>query len=529
MANYRVVRYVGSGSFGCVYEAVDSRTQQSVALKICPTANPEARILRQLDHPHIVGFIDEFMVDVGHVTVVEYVSGVPLSRLLEHVHHRSVSQARVCDVFEQIRDATAADKVPHTGGNQSATFPVQSRESFHRFGCRVVLQMAAAAMYAHSRNIVHRDIKPENILVGFCGTAKLIDFGVGGTDSDSSLMGGTLSYMRECELQQLAGLERELNSAASSGPSGVSADLYSLGVVLYEVTVGELPYPTVIADHSVVAAAREALPGRQGLVSKLREDSAVEPGLREIFINCLTASEDGDPQLMTGYSSAQQLTEDLGCLLKRRPLRHSRETAAAVMLRRWRRYRTWLMTAAVFLVVACLLFFADRHATSVRLATVESFLHELDSADRPVPDEISVALVRKGWFPDSAESHLTRAKLCHGLGAGLLNNGRPEAAHSFLERAVALAPKSGDAWNDLGVALFQRTDYAAAITAFNRAMTLSCDHASVLSNRGAAYAATNEEDKARRDFRQALNIDGSNDAAKQHLRLLDSITVDTRL
>jgi serine/threonine protein kinase len=522
---YRVGRYIGSGSFGSVYEAVDGRTQRSVALKICPTANPEACILRQLDHPHIVGFIDEFIADVGHVTVLEHVSGIPLSRLLEHVHYDSVRKLRVSAVFRQIRDTTASAEAPHAPGDQPAMVLLHSPERFEKFGCRVVLQMATAVAYANSHNIVHRDIKPENILVGLCGTAKLIDFGVGATDSDSSLIGGTLSYMPECELQRLAGLEHELGAASSAGQNGVFADLYALGVVLYEVTVGKLPYPTVMADHSVVSAAREALPGRQGLAAKLRKDSAVEPGIRAIIVNCLTASEAGDPQLMLGYSSARQLTEDLECLLTNHPLKHSCEMPTAVMLRRWRRYRTGLMTAAVFFLVVCLVFLADRHATGVRLSAVEVFLEERSSVDHPIPDEISAKVLRPGWFPDSRELRLKRAELCHGLGAGLLSNGRPEAAVSLLQRAVTLAPQSGDAWNDLGVALFKGKRYSIAIRAFNSAMMLPCDHAAVLSNRGAAYAASNEQQNARSDFLQALRIDEQNKAAKRHLQLLDSIRI----
>ena len=525
VAGYRLVRYVGRGSFGSVYEAVEVRTQRSVALKICSTDNPEARILRQLDHPNIVGFIDKFVDAAGHVTVLEYVSGIPLSRLLEHVRRDTVRKLRVCSVFRRVCESTAAVESPYNEDDQPATDLLHCRERFDKFGCRVVQQMATATTYAHSQDIIHRDIKPENILVGLCGTARLIDFGVGGTDSDTGLVGGTLSYMPECELRRLAGLERELSSAAHGGQSGVFSDLYALGVVLYEVTVGELPYPTVMADHSVVAAAREALPGRHGLVAKLKQDSAVEPGLREIIVNCLTATADGDPRKMSGYSSAQQLTEDLECLLKKRPLRHSCETPVAVISRRWRRCRTGLLTTASFLLAMFLLLLADRHATGVRLAVVQAFLEERSNADGPVPEEIPVDLLRPGWFPDSRKLRLQRAELCHGLGADLLRNGRPEAAQALLERAVSLAPNSGNAWNDLGVALFKRKEYSRAIRAFDSALALSCDHAAVLSNRGAAHAAANELDNARRDFIQALRIDEQNESARTHLRLLDSMAM----
>ncbi len=76
VATYCVVRHVGSGSFGRVFEAIDVRTEKTVALKICPVTSPEARILRQLIHPNIVGFVDEFNSEFGGVTVVHAGGGI---------------------------------------------------------------------------------------------------------------------------------------------------------------------------------------------------------------------------------------------------------------------------------------------------------------------------------------------------------------------------------------------------------------------------------------------------------------------
>ncbi|HIK93063.1 MAG TPA: serine/threonine-protein kinase [Planctomycetes bacterium] len=532
VADYCVVRYVGSGSFGRIFAAVDGRTQKTVALKICPTANPEARILRQLEHPNIVGYVDEFNSEFGHVTVVEYVDGVALSCLLEAVHRKSSSHLRVRDVFKQIADGTATPDAPQSERDQLGPSIVKSGERFDIFGCRVVLQMATAITYAHSLSIFHRDIKPENILVKFCGTAKLIDFGVAGADSGGSQLGGTLSYMPEAELQRLAGLDRELASDQANQLSDDSADIFALGVVLYEISVGDLPYPTVSADHSIVAAAREALPGRHNLVATLRENFSIEPGLREIIANCLTPPVAGDGDVNTGYSSARQLSDDLECLLSARPLQHAAETTAAAMYRRWRRHRAWLLSVAVFAAVVCLSIFADRHLTASHLAAAAQSLARLDAHDgevRQVPEEILSAAFRPGLFSDSAALRTQRAELCHGLGARLLRKGNPAKAVPLLKRAVVLAPQSGTAWNDLGVALFQQTNYSAAIDAFNRALTMSCDHAAVLSNRGATFAANNEHDRARRDFGRALKIDARNEAAKRHLGLLDSITADPPL
>lgn len=120
---------------------------------------------------------------------------------------------------------------------------------------------------------------------------------------------------------------------------------------------------------------------------------------------------------------------------------------------------------------------------------------------------------------------LQRAELCHGLGAELLRNGWSEVAQPLLERVVVLASKLGNVWNDLGVALFKRKEYSRAIRGFDSAIALSCDHAAVLSNRGAAYAAANELDNARSDFLQALKIDEEHESARTHLRMLDSMAI----
>jgi serine/threonine protein kinase len=523
LGDYCVTRYLGSGSFGKVYQAVDQRTDLWVALKVCPTVNLEAKFLRQLQHPYIVGFVDEFTADVGHVTVVEYVSGIPLSRLLDAVHGQPCSRVR--DVFARMDADIATSFDDGYRRDESASCIVSSRERFNNFCWRVVLRMANAVDYSHSQDIVHHDIKPENILIGFCGTPKLIDFGVGCTGAHDSQTGGTLSYLPERELQRLAGLEGELSSAESGDSCGVFADLYALGVVLYEVTVGDLPYRPVSAEHSIVAAARQALPGRHDLAASVRSNSRIEPGIREIIANCLSASDWKEAGPVNSYSSVRQLAEDLECLLLRRPLRHARETRAGVIYRSWLRYRVWLLSAAALVSAVGLMFVADRHVTAVQLAATQEFLEGDHDASGQIPDEIHVVLFGSGFFPDSDTLRLKRAKLCHGLGAGLLKHDRPARAVQLLNRALVLDPQSGEAWNDLGVALFKRKDYSPAISAFNSAMQLSCDHSAVLSNRGAAYAAINKSQMARRDFEQALRVNERNDYARMHLQLLDSMAI----
>ncbi|MCA8962827.1 MAG: serine/threonine protein kinase [Planctomycetes bacterium] len=203
--NLDIVRLIGRGGMGAVYEARQPGLDRRVALKILPPhvgQDPafaerfarEAQSLARLSHPHIVTIYD--FGETGGLTylVMEYVDGVDLRRVME----------------EGCRPETALNIVP---------------------------QVCEALAYAHQQGVVHRDVKPENILVGRNGHVKIADFGlaklIGGSERDFSLTGhrdvlGTLSYMAPEQVER----PREVDHRA---------DIYSLGVVFYELLTGELP------------------------------------------------------------------------------------------------------------------------------------------------------------------------------------------------------------------------------------------------------------------------------------------------
>jgi len=205
---YRVVRGIGRGGMGVVYlgERADGQYRKQVAIKLITAAHPDAKtglrfererqILAQLEHPGIARLLDGGATPGGQpYFIMEYVDGLPL---LEY--------CRGCapDVNERLL---------------------------------LFLQIADAVGYAHRRLIVHRDLKPANVLVTADGMAKLLDFGLG------QMIGGVEPGQ---EITQAGPAPMTPAYASPEQIRGedftVAGDVYSLGVILYELLSGRRPY-----------------------------------------------------------------------------------------------------------------------------------------------------------------------------------------------------------------------------------------------------------------------------------------------
>lgn len=199
---YKVTDSIGQGAMGVVYRATDTLTRTEVALKVITnqlSLDPatlerfkrEGEALRQLKHPNIVGFIDTFSHQDNYVIAMEYISGGSLYELIKQ-DPLSLSQT-----------------------------------------WQIGLDLCDALIRAHRLNIVHRDIKPENILIDQDGTPKLADFGVahiglGTRMTRTGTQVGTPYYMAP--------------EAWEGKTLDAQADIWSLGVVLFEMLSGEVPF-----------------------------------------------------------------------------------------------------------------------------------------------------------------------------------------------------------------------------------------------------------------------------------------------
>ncbi|CAJ1064104.1 serine/threonine-protein kinase 36 isoform X2 [Xyrichtys novacula] len=209
MNSYNVLEMVGEGSFGRVYKGRKRHTGQVVAMKFMPktgrsekelrSLKREIEIMRNLQHPNIVQMYDSFETETEVVVVTEYAEG-QLFQILEDDGHLPESQVR-------------------------------------EIACQLVL----ALHYLHSHRILHRDMKPQNILLGKSGVVKLCDFGFARAMSVSTLV---LTSIKGTPLYMSPELVEEK-------PYDHTADLWSLGCILYELHTGAPPFHANSIFHLV--------------------------------------------------------------------------------------------------------------------------------------------------------------------------------------------------------------------------------------------------------------------------------------
>ncbi|MDK2821086.1 MAG: eukaryotic-like serine/threonine-protein kinase [Clostridia bacterium] len=201
---YEILRELGSGGMAQVYQGQDQLLNRSVTIKILKEQyaedkdflarfQSEAQAVASLSHPNVVSIYDVGQEDGLHYLIMEYVEGRSLKDLI-------------------------TEKAPLPPGE----------------AIEIALQICDALEHAHENGVVHRDIKPHNILITREGRVKVTDFGIAQAVSEA-----TLSYNKGTLLGSVHYLSPE---QARGGITGPTADIYSLGIVLYEMLTGELPF-----------------------------------------------------------------------------------------------------------------------------------------------------------------------------------------------------------------------------------------------------------------------------------------------
>jgi serine/threonine protein kinase/Tol biopolymer transport system component len=278
IAHYEVLEKLGEGGMGVVYKARDTKLDRFVALKFLPpqsTASApdsvrflqEARAAASLNHPNVCSVID--IQENGGQTfiVMEFVNGQTLRELMGG------------------RPAGSTGSLHATGVSEARATAIPVKRAID-----IGIQIADGLAAAHEKGIVHRDIKPENIMVRKDGIVQIMDFGLAKLRGISRLTKegstvGTAGYMSP---EQVQGQEADHRS-----------DIFSLGVVLYELFIGELPFKGV---HET-AVNYEIVNVDPPPMSEVNAD--VDPALDAIVLECL-AKEASDR-----YQSVAELAKDL--------------------------------------------------------------------------------------------------------------------------------------------------------------------------------------------------------------------------
>ncbi|MGE0883612.1 MAG: protein kinase [Blastocatellales bacterium] len=270
LSHYQVISQIGAGGMGEVFLAEDTQLSRKVALKLLPlqfTANAdrlrrfrqEARATSSLNHPYIITVYEVGQVDNLHFIATEYIEG------------------------EALRERINRDRLPLSTALEMAA------------------QVAEALAAAHSAGVVHRDIKPENIMVRHDGYLKVLDFGLaklaeqsaltltssnsGGSGTHPGILLGTVRYMSP---EQARGLDVDGRS-----------DIFSLGVVLYEMLTGQTPFNGATPSDMLAAILTETPP-------PLRRSLLEVPAELERIVSRMLAKD-----LEQRYQTCAELTKDL--------------------------------------------------------------------------------------------------------------------------------------------------------------------------------------------------------------------------
>lgn len=432
LGDFRILREIGRGGMGVVYEAEQISLDRRVALKVLPLAGMldprrlqrfknEARAAAGLHHPGIVPVHAVGCERGVHYYAMQYIEGVTLAQVIanerNHLPPFAGSQGRIQDSGFGIRGTRNLHPLGR-GGRGGARGPVMERPGDNEDRgsklvdrptpvvprssirdprsstivaavstengrdrtrapdrCRTIadwgIQIAEALEYAHSVGVIHRDIKPANLILDETGRVWIADFGLAQLETDAGLTmtGDVLGTLRYMSPEQALG-ERGLVDQRS--------DVYSLGLTLYELLTR-----TPAFAHA----------NRRELLQRIANDDptparSIVPSIPIELETVVQKAIEKDPA--TRYATARDLADDLRRFLRELPIR-ARRASRADQMRKWaRRNRGFVRMAAVFtavltvaVVTATFLVERARHETRVVQLAHEADQRRLETEQAP--------------------------------------------------------------------------------------------------------------------------------------------------
>jgi serine/threonine protein kinase/WD40 repeat protein len=396
LGEYRIVREVGRGGMGVVYEAIQEPLGRRVALKVLPfhaVADPtrlerfrrEARAAARLHHTNIVPVFGVGEYEGTHFYAMQFIQGQGLEAVFQEVRRlRGGKTVSPCPddtvsgraargmLSGRFLQATQERPPPETPvadapGPSAGTSEMsgQTAGQYYRSVARLGVQAAEALDYAHRHGILHRDVKPSNLLLDTEGTVWVTDFGLAKADDSGALTQtgdviGTLRYMAP---------ER------FAGRADARSDVYSLGLTLYEM----LTLRPAFAETDRARLIERVL--HETAVAPRRLDPALPRDLETILLKAMAREPD------QRYQTASALAEDLRQFLAERPIRARR---TGPLERCWRWCRRNPLVAGLTGVIALLLLVLAVGA-SLMAWSLQTALREADGATNKAKEGLFAA------------------------------------------------------------------------------------------------------------------------------------------
>jgi serine/threonine protein kinase/Tfp pilus assembly protein PilF len=343
LGDFRILREIGRGGMGVVYEAEQLSLGRRVALKVLPFAaaldnkhllrfKNEAQAAAHLHHSNIVPVFAVGCDRGVHYYAMQYIDGLTLADIIRSLRQDDPSVApSETESFHASRPITEFTTTqPKLAATTNISFHAHDYKGF----VRLIVQAADALEYAHSMGVIHRDIKPANLIIESRGHVWVTDFGLAIVQgaNDLTVSGDVLGTLRYMSPEQAAGRR---------GVVDHHADIYSLGVTMYELLTLHDPYPCRDREELLHRILHEDPRAPR----KLCRDLPVE--LETILLKALAKNP------TERYATAQELADDLRRFLDDRPVLARRPTMTQIASKWARRHRGLVRTAVLLACAGC--------------------------------------------------------------------------------------------------------------------------------------------------------------------------------
>jgi serine/threonine protein kinase/WD40 repeat protein len=410
LGEYLLLREVGRGGMGVVYEALQESLGRRVAVKVLPHVLADARYLERfrreakaaakLHHTNIVPVFGVGVHEGVHFYAMQFIDGQGLDAVLREL--RSLRQNKavgaglapgstrtqsvirslwtgefstVCGPLVKEADISGSPvvagnvvkKTPEIEG--STTIRGQPQRQYYRSVARLGVQIAEALAHAHQHGILHRDVKPSNLLLDGSGTVWVTDFGLAKAEGTEELT----------QTGDIVGTLRYMAPERFSGRTDARSEVYSLGVTLYELLTLKPAFDDDDRVRLIQRITQEEPPRPRRL------DPSIPLDLETVVLKAMAKEPEGR------YETASALAEDLHRFLLEKPV-EARRIGSLERAWRWCRRNPWVAGLGTMVVFLLLIVAGGTGLATVRL---RSSLHEASEARKETADRLWEALVEQ--------------------------------------------------------------------------------------------------------------------------------------
>ena len=477
---FALIAEIGRGSFGRVFLATEPALgDRPVVVKVAPHGGEEADVLGKLRHPNIVPIYSLQEDETGLTAFcMPYLGRATLCDVLDCAfvdQHPPKRASIILDAVAAANDHSNLGETPHV----DATL---EKGSYVNGILHLGVQLAEALAHAHGRGICHRDLKPSNVLMTPDGRPLLLDFNLSVDQRlQTARIGGTVPYMAPEELAVL--IEKSQESAQRHYDP--RSDLFSLGVVLFELLTGTLPFGAISANTSLNDLAQQLHERQKQGPRPIRElNHQVDSRLARLVERCLAFEPDRRPE--TVHQLADALRAELA------PMRR---------LRRWTGNHRRLVGAtaalSLALIVTVAALFAFRAPYSVREYRLGLAEAEQGNYVESV-NHLNNAIL---WDRDSVEAYFARGRSYQQLGEYQTAYQDFESAYRLSKHPLFQACK-GYCMNRTGAS-------KAAIAVYQSALDMGYGSPALLyNNMGYSCLILRQLDDAEKYLQRAIQADG---------------------